>query len=193
GFGGSAILVNYGNSSYFQSLFGYLTPVLTSFESSYWIRCWHGASDGWDVTTTFHVQCKMKKPTVVLLRVGSYVFGGFSDQYWTASEDTLTYAASSKAFLFSLYNKNGYQPFKVTVKNPPNAKALCGYAKFGPTFGSSSGYDLYISNDASTKLSYSRILNYHIPPGCSFNVFCTTYADTTHFYLSDIEVFYGTF
>ena len=78
----SAILSNHGDKRYFQDLLGYLAPVLKSSSTSRWQRCWHAAVDGWDVRTKFHGQCDGKGPTVTLVRVGKYVFGGYADVSW---------------------------------------------------------------------------------------------------------------
>jgi hypothetical protein len=54
----STILNYHGNIRYLRTMWSYLRPVLqSSSTTSHWIRCWHAASDGWDVTTTFHPQC----------------------------------------------------------------------------------------------------------------------------------------
>ncbi|KXJ10132.1 Fibrillin-2 [Exaiptasia diaphana] len=78
----SIILRDYGNNNYLQQLSSYLSPVLQDSSRSLWIRCWSAASDGWDVDSTFHPQCDNKGPTVTIVRVGSYIFGGYSDISW---------------------------------------------------------------------------------------------------------------
>lgn len=78
----SAILHHYGNSTYFQDLSGFLSPVLQDASKSRWVRCWRASIDGWDVTTTFHPKCDNKGPTVTIVRVSSFIFGGYSDVSW---------------------------------------------------------------------------------------------------------------
>ncbi|KXJ11976.1 hypothetical protein AC249_AIPGENE14178 [Exaiptasia diaphana] len=60
----------------------YLQPVLQDASKSRWVRCWRAASDGWDVTKTFHPKCDNKGPTVTIVRVDRYIFGGYSDVSW---------------------------------------------------------------------------------------------------------------
>ena len=40
------------------------------------MRCWHAKTDGW-AASTFHSNCDGKGPTVTIVQVGSYIFGGF--------------------------------------------------------------------------------------------------------------------
>ena len=46
-----------------------------------WQRCWHGETDGF-AASTFHSRCDGKGPTVTIVRVGNYIFGGYTDQSW---------------------------------------------------------------------------------------------------------------
>ena len=48
---------------------------------SSWSLCWRATKDGW-AASTFHSQCDNKGPTVTIVRVGDYVFGGYSDVSW---------------------------------------------------------------------------------------------------------------
>ncbi|KXJ08405.1 Nidogen-2 [Exaiptasia diaphana] len=82
GLGNSAMLHDYGSNQYWQDLSGFLSPVLQDASKSRWVRCWRAASDGWDVDSTFHRQCDNKGPTVSIVRVGSYIFGGYTDVSW---------------------------------------------------------------------------------------------------------------
>ncbi|KXJ21382.1 Mucin-like protein [Exaiptasia diaphana] len=106
----SIILRDYGNDTYLQHLSSFLKPVLQDSSRSRWIRCWRAASDGWDVDSTFHRQCDNKGPTVTIVRVGSYIFGGYSDISWDSSS---VWTYSNKAFLFTLNNTYGYYPIKI--------------------------------------------------------------------------------
>ena len=76
----STILANYGNNSYVKTLKGFLDTTLR--RSRGWVRCWHATQDGWDTRLSFHPQCDGKKATVTIVRVGQYVFGGFTDKSW---------------------------------------------------------------------------------------------------------------
>ncbi len=43
--------------------------------------CWRATRDGWAVST-FHSNCDYKKPTVTIVKVGQYVFGGYATESW---------------------------------------------------------------------------------------------------------------
>ncbi|KXJ21383.1 hypothetical protein AC249_AIPGENE19598 [Exaiptasia diaphana] len=163
-----------------------MRPVLQDSSRSRWIRCWRAVSDGWDVYSTFHPQCDNKGPTVTIVRVGSYIFGGYSDASWDSSN---TYAYSSKAFLFSLYNTRGFKPIKLPLVRHQQT-AIYRVRSFGPVFGL---LDMYISNHASSNAySHFRVYSYKVPPGCRYSSYCSFYTGNTHFKPSDIEVFYET-
>ena len=66
---------------YIDKLNSFLAPVLQSSSRSRFVRCWRAKTDGW-AASTFHSNCDGKGPTVVIIQVGSYVFGGYSDKSW---------------------------------------------------------------------------------------------------------------
>ncbi|KXJ11964.1 Lectin BRA-3 [Exaiptasia diaphana] len=182
----SAILHDYGSNQYWQDLSGFLSPVLQDASKSRWVRCWRAASDGWDVDSTFHPQCDNKGPTVTIVRVGSYIFGGYTDVSWDSYSD---FAYSTKAFLFSLYNTRGYSPVKLPSVQD-HQYAIYRNSGYGPTFGNR---DMYISNQASSNAySYHAVSTYKAPPGCSYDKYCSFYTGNIHFTPSDVEVFYET-
>jgi hypothetical protein len=43
--------------------------------------CWRATRDGW-AASTFHSNCNYKKPTVTLVKVGNYTFGGYATESW---------------------------------------------------------------------------------------------------------------
>ncbi|KXJ07038.1 Platelet glycoprotein Ib alpha chain, partial [Exaiptasia diaphana] len=101
-----------GNNKYLKKLTSFLKPVLQDSNRSRWIRCWRAATDGWDVDSTFHRQCDNKGPTVTIVRVSRYIFGGYSDVSWDSSSG---WTYSNNAFLFSMYNTRGYYPIKLPL------------------------------------------------------------------------------
>ena len=66
---------------YIDKLNSFLAPVLMSSSRSRFVKCWHAKIDGW-AASTFHSNCDGKGPTVVIIQVGSYVFGGYTDKSW---------------------------------------------------------------------------------------------------------------
>ena len=67
---------------YVDKLNSFLAPVLRSSTRSRFVRCWRAKTDGW-AASTFHSNCDGKGPTVVVIQVGSYIFGGYTDKSWS--------------------------------------------------------------------------------------------------------------
>jgi len=103
------------------------------------------------------------------------------------------YASSSKSFIYSLYNINGYAPVKRQIKSGRNQYAIYRGSSYGPTFGG--GHDIKIANNAaSNRQSYTYCDDtYPLPPGYSSSgSSCTFYAGGYGFTPTDVEVFYET-
>ena len=103
------------------------------------------------------------------------------------------FASSSKSFIYSLYNINGYAPVKLQIKSGLKQYAIYRWSSDGPTFGG--GHDIHISNNAAShRLSYTACGDtYLLPPGYSpSGRSCTFYAGSNMFTPTDIEVFYET-
>lgn len=65
--------------SHLTDLSKWLKPVMQ--KNSHWERCWLASADGWAVKT-FHLLCDHKGPTVTIIRVGKYIFGGYTSASW---------------------------------------------------------------------------------------------------------------
>ena len=46
-----------------------------------WVNCYRASEHGWNASI-FHARCDFKGPSVTLVRVKDFVFGGFTDQDW---------------------------------------------------------------------------------------------------------------
>ena len=107
------------------------------------------------------------------------------------------YRYDSKAFLFSLVNKPGWAPVKLTQTGQYSyyrAHSTYSCSKYGPTFG---GFDICVSNYASSnKNSHTDYLGYtYAPPsGYSYgSTFTQTFLAGTHnFQPHEVETFYET-
>ena len=77
----SSTILSSLDSKYLIKLSLYLDPVLQSPGRSRFVRCWHAKTDGW-AASTFHSNCDGKGPTVTIIQVGSYIFGGYTDKSW---------------------------------------------------------------------------------------------------------------
>ena len=74
-----------GNSqNYLTWLDKWLKPVTR--QSSYWNRCYRATVNGWS-SSTFHSNCDGKGPTVTIIRVGKYIFGGYTSVSWRKWHD----------------------------------------------------------------------------------------------------------
>lgn len=69
---------------------------------SVFVRCWHAKTDGW-AAATFHNNCDGKGPTVTLILVNSYIFGGYTNVPWNgkAREETLKFAPTNDQWFAS--------------------------------------------------------------------------------------------
>ena len=76
---GDSVIV--GNSkNYLRKLRTWLSSVARSVNSA-WKLCWRASADGW-AARTFHSRCDGKGPTVTIIRVGKYIFGGYTSISW---------------------------------------------------------------------------------------------------------------
>lgn len=75
-----------------------------------------------------------------------------------------TFSAASKAFIFSLYNIDGYAPENLTQYDDYRYRVMYHCSTYGPTFG---GFDIRISNYAlNNKASHTFCGHtYTAPPG----------------------------
>ena len=87
------------DSKYREKLNSYLIPVLQSSSRSRFVKCWRAKTDGW-AASTFHSNCDAKGPTVTIIRVGSYIFGGYTDVSWNSSMYQFMIAPFSQSLLY---------------------------------------------------------------------------------------------
>ena len=71
------------DKNYLIKLKLFLAPVLRSSSRSSFVRCWRAKTDGW-AGSTFHSNCDGKGPTVTIIQVGSYIFGGYTELSWSS-------------------------------------------------------------------------------------------------------------
>ena len=64
---------------YQSHLAKFLAPAVGN--DSKWLLCYRASSHGWDVSN-FHNRCDGKRNTVTIMKVGVYVFGGYTDIPW---------------------------------------------------------------------------------------------------------------
>ena len=50
-------------------------------DNALWKQCYSADQASW-VTKDFHVRCDKKGPTLTIIQLGEYIFGGFVEQSW---------------------------------------------------------------------------------------------------------------
>ena len=102
------------------------------------------------------------------------------------SESSGGLTATSEAFIFSLNNNEGLEPFVSKMKKEYSGTAIYRTSDHGPHFA----YYVYVANNANSKgKSKARLTNrYSVPPAVKNRD--TVLAGTTYFSPDEVEVFY---
>ena len=85
GLGASTILGSLDPNKYLGNLISFLDPVLPTASRTDFVRCWHAKTDGW-AASTFHSNCDGRGPTVTIIKVYDYIFGGYTDVSWSGGK-----------------------------------------------------------------------------------------------------------
>ena len=102
------------------------------------------------------------------------------------SESSGGYGATSEAFIFSLNNNEGLEPFVSKVKKEYSGSAIYRVSHFGPMFGN---YVYIVDNADSNSNSRARLgIDYSVPPAVQDKY--TVLAGTERFFPDEVEVFY---
>ena len=80
-----------------SQLNSWLSPKLRS-SYSYWKLCYRASVDGWR-SRTFHNRCDNKGATVTIVKVGSYIFGGYNDKSWQGKFSNVVSMAPWSSFV----------------------------------------------------------------------------------------------
>ena len=70
------------NATYLVDLARFLIPTLG--DHSKWVLCYRASSHGWGASI-FHTRCDGKRDTISIIKVGQYLFGGYTDISWGKS------------------------------------------------------------------------------------------------------------
>ncbi|CAB4001290.1 basement membrane-specific heparan sulfate proteoglycan core -like [Paramuricea clavata] len=173
-----------GNSEWTDQLQQWLPSQLQETKMK---LCYRASDNGW-ASSTFHQFCDNKGPTVVLVKVGKYVFGGYAAAAWGGSA---RYIKADTSFIFSFSNRDDLAPFKSPVYQN-NANAMYTNNGYGPTFGG--GHDIHIANNANGGTSsYTNFGHTYKPPSdykYTTNAAKRLLAGSYNFTPSDVEVYY---
>ena len=77
GLNNSVIVGN--NSEYLSNLTNWIKPIKSDSD---WKLCCRVSRDGWD-SSRFHSLCDEKGPTITIVKVGKYIFGGYTSLSWS--------------------------------------------------------------------------------------------------------------
>jgi hypothetical protein len=190
---GSLTLNEYSMSDPFKSLIltggqPYQLIQLCEFSAKdKWTLLYRGSRDGFE-PSDFHAKCDGKSPTLTIFKAkeSSYIFGGYTNSVWNEPR----YIADSKAFLFSLTNKDN-EPCKMNIDPNQSQYATYGDTEYGPTFGYS--FDIRIHNNPNTgKGSFTRLGSSYNHPryAKNSNEIKSFLAGSYRFQLSEIEVYH---
>lgn len=106
----------------------------------------NSVNDGGDART-FHALCDGQGPTMIVIKVGDFLAGGYTDQDWEGED---VHKHSDQSFLFSL---NYFQKFELRIDRRPIA-IYCD-SEIGPCFGG--GSDLFVSSDYKSMENQSNL------------------------------------
>ncbi|XP_078353569.1 uncharacterized protein LOC144638229 isoform X2 [Oculina patagonica] len=145
------------------------------------------STDGY-TPADFHRCCDDKGPTLVVIKSGEYICGGYTSKSWQ-SADSVDAVPDSQSFLFSLINPSGTEPVKITPK--PGA---CGGIRrkrvAGPSFGTKAYYDLEVWRVFSQTSANSADLDLGYGFTCPENANKRFhFAGKSPFNISELEVF----
>ena len=106
-----------GNSkNHLTSLTNWLVPV-EQRSTSVWKRCWRASVDDW-ASRTFHSRCDGKGPTVTIIRVGRYIFGGYTSLPWGTliMKSDITLLQFVLTFTKYRLDKNSWHKFAIITR-----------------------------------------------------------------------------
>jgi hypothetical protein len=151
-----------------------------------WSLLYRGSRDGFE-PSDFHLRCDGKSPTLTIYKAkeSSFIFGAYTTGVWHQSN---TFISDSKAFLFSLTNKDD-EPCKMNIDPYQSHHAIFGGTEHGPSFGY--GDICFLRNPNTKYNSYSKLgTSYNHPRYTegSNEIKCFL-AGSYKFQLSEIEVY----
>ena len=98
GLGASSILGGLDPNEYLGKMISFLDPVLPSASRTDFIKCWHAKTDGW-AASKFHSNCDGRGPTVTIIKVNDYIFGGYTDVSWSGGRHIKFFKKGQENFI----------------------------------------------------------------------------------------------
>ena len=88
GINNSVIVGN--NSEHLAYLNNWIKPIRSDSD---WKLCWRASRYGWGISR-FHSLCDKKGPTITIIKVGKYIFGGYTSLSWSEYGSVLSFKSS---------------------------------------------------------------------------------------------------
>ncbi|XP_022783153.1 uncharacterized protein LOC111323957 isoform X2 [Stylophora pistillata] len=98
----------------------------------------------------FHRCCDKKGPTLLVIKSGEYIFGGYASKSWRSAL-SVRGIEDSKSFLFTLEGPSGSEPIRINPTPGAHGGIRC-YDVIGPCFGTQRHYDLEVRGNFSATL-----------------------------------------
>ena len=126
GLGASIILRSLDPNKYLGKLISFLDPVLPTASRTDFVRCWHAKTDGW-AASTFHSNCDGRGPTVTIIKVNEYIFGGYTDASWRGGRHTNFFKRVQDKFIPLGFKGGGKRVLEEILNDAPLILALSLY------------------------------------------------------------------
>ena len=150
-----------------------------------WTLLYQGSRDGF-LASNFHSRCDTKPNTLIIVKSTSgNIFGGFTSAQW---KSTGSYEYDSKAFIFSLVNKENRPLLFEQTSN--DGSSIGSFKIYGPIFGIGNDIIIYDSSNMNTA-SISSLGKTYIHPEYPYGSVRarTILAGSFNFKVQEIEVF----
>ena len=144
---------------------------------------YRGTKDGM-TSVAFHNKCNNISPTLILFKcIKGYIFGGYTDNYWTNSDK---FKSAPNSFIFTLSNIHQTNPTK--FNNTDSRYSIYDGSSYGPTFGG--GFDINIFDNGNNYNCSNFPHSYQDTLGKGRSIFTGDLNNSNYrFILKEIEVF----
>ncbi len=122
------MLKEYKESSKNNSPLSFLSSRLSQFTKATKLFSTKDHPTKTNVAKEFHDACDGKTNTLVIIKSGQYIAGGYTEVAWSSTGKYIAVSDSSKAFLFSVNKQKVY-------RNTNEEYAIFGGGTLGPNFG----------------------------------------------------------
>ena len=141
------MLKEYKESSKNNSPLSFLSSRLSQFTKATKLFSTKDHPTKTNVAKEFHDACDGKTNTLVIIKSGQYIAGGYTEVAWSSKCGFIAVSDCSKAFLFSLNKQKAYG-------NKDKEYAILGNSLCGPNFG---GNAILVVDNYKSNGNYSNV------------------------------------